>query len=173
MEQILKKNEVYSKEEAKRKSAEGQIKKAQKLIDEGTDPEELPEALKWTIDSIITPAAKQGTVKTDDNIEDRILNRIKDDNLWEAGQEKLKGVKANKTKWRELQVELQDLVDSGMPRGKALGKAIKITGIEAKATKSTTPGAGLPATGSQAKEVDPLSMSDTDFLKWSKEQEKS
>lgn len=113
-----------SRDEQRKKSAEGQIKKAQKLLEEGKP---LPPSMKWTMPHLRVPLSDAKTAPADFDAK-AIKEELKDDLLFDQKHEE----------YKKLPKEVRELIKNkfelykakGFKKGEALAELLSFVAVK-------------------------------------------
>jgi hypothetical protein len=122
-------DEDTSREEQRRKSAAGQIKKAQALLDAG---KKLPESLKWTLPQLDKPKGQTDpkSVKAEslEELVEKKLAEKEDAKLFSQKAEEYK--KLPKELRARAKAEFEYFVAKGFQKGEALAKILSLVSVK-------------------------------------------
>jgi len=144
-----------------------------KVLDGDIDLDNLPSDQKWmkkAVENKLKVSQRQPEVA---DLVAKEISKREDDKLFKEVKSSLSDMELNKSQKKQLQVELDDLMDLGAPKGQALQKALKIVGakprdIEQIASKKKA--ATIPQVGSyRAKDDELIKPDDPRFEKLSQD----
>lgn len=138
-----------AKEVQRQKTAQGQIDKAQQLLDKG---EEIPDSLKWTLKHIEPKVRKPDDIKTSLR---EMLAEEKDIEKFDTLQKELKGLGLSKDEFAKVKSKYNLYQSKGFKKGEALNEALdifsskRVSAEERQKKKST---AAIPNAGQEGEE---------------------
>jgi hypothetical protein len=171
-----------SKEDAREKTLQGQIKAAQKKIDEGKASfEDFPSYIKEKLDGESKPvkdSKKTEKVKALDEeaIVKRAMQRIKEEQTFESLRSQVQSLELDSEKASLLKAEFTGLKKEGVANTKALETAIRLVGLGEEVASAEQRGLkmglmGIKPSGKhqtmKKQEQNIEKMSDDDFMNWS------
>jgi hypothetical protein len=115
-------------------SRDGQLRRAEKLLAQG---KELPESLKWTLKEL-----KQDEPKPNIDLA-TIKAELKDDSMYEKGEDELKGLGLNKEEMASFKAKYQLYKSKGFRKGEALSETLEIWRLK-NATSKAKVSASVP-----------------------------